>query len=57
VVVGITNSGRGRWRRVKGPQLWLGTMVRRLQGGFDDGMGFGEVYDGAGSRENFGGKF
>jgi hypothetical protein len=32
-------------------------MVRRLQGGFNDGMGFGEVYDGAGSRENFGGKF
>jgi hypothetical protein len=32
-------------------------MVRRLQGGLNDGMGSVEVDDSAGSREIFSGKF
>jgi hypothetical protein len=31
-------------------------MVRRLQGGHGDGVGYGEVNDGTGSKKNFGGK-
>jgi hypothetical protein len=57
VVDGITGLGQGRWRRIKGPRPWLGMMMRRLCGGFDDGMCSGEVDDGAGSREIFGEKF
>jgi hypothetical protein len=58
VVDGITGLGRGRWQRVKGLDHGRerrrsvfgedSTMVRRLQGGLDDGVG---------SRENFGRKF
>jgi hypothetical protein len=33
------------------------TTAWRLWGGLYDGMGSGEVNDGVGSRENFGGKF
>jgi hypothetical protein len=53
----VTSSGRGRWRRVKRPRPRSGTMVQRLRGGLDGGMGSGEVDDGVGSREIFGGKF
>jgi hypothetical protein len=67
VVDGVTDSGRGRWRLVKGLDrgwerrcggCWEDSMRgRRLQGGVNDGMGSGEVDDVAGSREIFGGKF
>jgi hypothetical protein len=67
VVDGITDSGRGRWRCVKGlncgREQWRGgsgedsMMLQRLQGGLDDGTGFGEADDSLGSREIFGGKF
>jgi hypothetical protein len=67
VVDGVTDSGLGRWRRVKGldrgGEQWHGgseddsTMVRRLLGGLDDGTCSEEVDDDVGSREIFGGKF
>jgi hypothetical protein len=33
------------------------TIAQRLRGRLNDGMGFEEVDDGAGSRKNFSGKF
>jgi hypothetical protein len=67
VVNSITDSSRGRWRRVKGLDYGQerrrggseedSTMAWRLQGGLNDDMGSGEVDDGAGSREIFGRKF
>jgi hypothetical protein len=38
VVDGVTGSSRGRLWRVKVPQPWSGTMVRRLWGGLEDGV-------------------
>jgi hypothetical protein len=67
VVDGATGSGLGRWWRAKGlnnhrEQQCGGseedsTMAWRCQGGLKDGTDSGEVDDGAGSREIFGGKF
>jgi hypothetical protein len=67
VVDGITGSGRGRWRPIKGldcDREWRcrdswedTTMTPRLRGGLDDSTGSEEVNDSAGSREIFGGKF
>jgi hypothetical protein len=63
----VTDSGRGRWRHVKGLDRGRGrrcggsgedsTTARRLLGELNDGIGSKEGDDGACSRENFGGKF
>jgi hypothetical protein len=67
MVDGITDSGWGRWWHVKGldrgRERWHGgsmedsMMTQGLQGGLDDDTGSGDVDDGAGSMEIFGGKF
>jgi hypothetical protein len=68
VVDDVTASGRGRWRCVKGLNRGReqrrggsrddSTTAQSLPGGLDDGTSTaGEVNDGAGSRENFSGKF
>jgi hypothetical protein len=48
------NRGRERWCRGFGEDS---TTARRLQGELDDGTRFGEVDNGAGSKEIFDGKF
>jgi hypothetical protein len=45
------------WERWRESSEVDSTMMRRLQGGFDDSTGFGEVDDGVGSREIFTVKF
>jgi hypothetical protein len=57
----------GKMAMPKGPRPWSGmtvwnsgedlTIAQRLQGRLNDGMGFEEVDDGAGSRKIFSGKF
>jgi hypothetical protein len=58
---GITGSGQGRWRRVKGLDRGQerrrggseedSTMAWRLRGGLNDGTSSGEVDNSTGSRE------
>jgi hypothetical protein len=67
VVVGVTVLGQWRWRRKKGldcgREWWCrgsgedSTMAWRLRGGLDNDMGSGELHDGVGSKEIFGGNF
>jgi hypothetical protein len=38
VVDGVTDTGRGRWRHVKGPRPWSETTMWRLRGGLDSGV-------------------